>query len=410
MRVLYFHQHFSTPEGAAGLRAYIMGRRLLERGHRVTVVCGSYRGGDTGLRGPFTRGVRRGSVDGIDVVEFDLRYANMDSYPRRVRTFLTFALRAIRLALTERYDLVFATSAPLTAGLPGIFGRWFRGKPFVFEVRDLWPALPRAMGVITNPLVLGSLNSLEWLTYRSAHRLIGLAPGIVDGIAIRGVGRDRIALIPNMSDLDLFRNRSPSWRPDGIAASDLMAVFAGTHGKANGLDAVLDAAAVLRERGNTDIKIVLVGDGASKPALVAKARAERLDSIVFCDPATRARIAGLFAASDIGLQVLANVSAFYDGTSPNKFFDYLAAGLPVLTNYPGWVADMISTNAIGHVVPPADPTAFANALERAEADRAALAAMGRRALVLAEARFDSRHLSDRFVDWLEETDIVAGGA
>ncbi|MCP4379942.1 MAG: glycosyltransferase family 4 protein [Hyphomicrobiales bacterium] len=403
MRVLYFCQHFSTPGGAAGLRAYIMGRRLIERGHRVTVVCGSYRGGDTGLHGPFARGVRRSMVDGMDVVEFDLRYANKDSYPRRVRTFGIFALRGIHLALTERHDLVFATTPPLTAGLPGVFARWFRRKPFVFEVRDLWPAAPRAMGVITNPLVYGSISALEWLSYRSAHRLIGLAPGIVDGIAKRGVRRDRVTLIPNMSELGLFRNENPGWRPDGVAEGELMAIYAGTHGKANGLDAILDAASVLKQRDNTGVKIVLVGDGALKPDLVARSRAEGLDNVVFCNPVEKARLAGLFAASDIGLQILANVPAFYDGTSPNKLFDYLAAGLPVLINYPGWAAELISANVIGTVVPPANPVAFADALERVEADRTVLAGKGRRARALAESRFDSRRLSNRFVDWLEGT-------
>ena len=76
MRVLYFHQHFSTPHGSVGTRSYEMARRLVERGHSVTMVCGSYRGGETGLAGPFVSGRRRGVVDGIDVIEFDLAYAN----------------------------------------------------------------------------------------------------------------------------------------------------------------------------------------------------------------------------------------------------------------------------------------------------------------------------------------------
>lgn len=93
--------------------------------------------------------------------------------------------------MTEEYDLVFATTTPLTAGIPGIFARWLRGKAFVFEVRDLWPELPKAMGVITNPVVLGMMSVLEWLSYRSAHRLIGLSPGIVEGIERLGCRRTR---------------------------------------------------------------------------------------------------------------------------------------------------------------------------------------------------------------------------
>jgi hypothetical protein len=162
-----------------------MARRLVARGHQVTMVCGSRSGGGSGLDEPFIKGVRRGSVDGIDVIEFDLPYSNADGFVTRTMTFVKFAVRSVWLALTERYDVVFATTTPLTAGIPGIFARWLRGKPFVFEVRDLWPELPRAMGVIRNPMVLGAMSALEWTSYRSAHRLVGLSPGIVEGIAHR---------------------------------------------------------------------------------------------------------------------------------------------------------------------------------------------------------------------------------
>lgn len=429
MRVLYFHQHFTTPKGASGIRSYAMARRLIEEGHQVTMVCGSPERADTGLSGPFRRGMRTGIVDGIEVIEFDLKYSNADSFVKRTITFLRFAFRSIGIALTRDYDLVFATSTPLTAGIPGIFARWLRRKPFVFEVRDLWPELPRAMGVITNPIILGLMSLLEWACYHSAHRLIGLSPGIVDGIERRGIDRQRIALIPNGCDLDIFGRAasedteftkvdekdaggsetasSEPWRPDGVAETDFMAIFTGAHGIANGLDAVLDAAAELKRRGRNDIKLVLVGDGKLKPALQERARVEKLDNVIFLPPVPKHRVAGLMAAADVGMQILANVPAFYYGTSPNKFFDYIAAGLPVLNNYPGWLADLIREHDCGFVVPPEDPVAFADALEQAAADRERLQEMGRRARQLAEKEFDRHKLAALFVRWLTET--VHGG-
>jgi glycosyltransferase involved in cell wall biosynthesis len=400
MKVLYFHQHFVTPHGAGAIRSYAMARKLIERGHQVTMVCGSFSGGNTGLSGPYSKGVRRGSVDGIDVVEFDLAYSNHDGLLKRSWTFMKFALRSVMLALREPYDLVFATTTPLTAGIPGIVARWLRGKTFVFEVRDLWPELPRAMGVIRNPVVLWAMGVLEWASYRSAHALVGLSPGIVEGIMHRGVPRERIALVPNGCDLDLFAQDAPPWRPEGVAPTDLMAVFAGTHGMANGLDAVLDAAAELKRRGRRDIKLVLIGNGKLKPALQARAAREALDNVVFHDPVNKTRLASLMAATDLGLQVLANVPAFYFGTSPNKFFDYIAAGLPVLNNYPGWLADMISENSCGFAVIPDDAAAFADALEGAAADRNALKEMGQRGRKLAQDQFDRRLLADRWVEWV----------
>lgn len=401
MRVLYFHQHFSTPKGAVGIRSYEMARRLVARGHQVTMVCGSYGGGETGLGLPFIGGKRRGTVEGIDIIEFDLAYSNSDGLIKRAMTFAKFALRSIGLALTERYDLVFASTTPLTAGVPGIFARWLRGKPFVFEVRDLWPELPKAMGVIRNPLVLGAMSLLEWASYRSAQRLIGLSPGIVEGIVKRGVPRERITLVPNGCDLGIFAGDAEPWRPEQIKPDDLLAVFAGTHGMANGLDAVLDAAAELKQRGRDDIKLLLIGQGKLKTALQARAQREALDSVVFHEPVNKSRLAGLMASTDVGLQVLANVPAFYFGTSPNKFFDYIAAGLPVLNNYPGWLAGMIRDHQCGYAVPPENPQAFADALEQAASDRATAKEMGRRGRELAERQFDRELLANRFVDWLE---------
>lgn len=401
MRVLYFHQHFSTPRGSVGIRSYEMARRLLARGHRVTMVCGSYGGGETGLTQPFVRGRRQGSIDGIDIIEFDLSYSNSHGFLRRAMTFLRFALRSVGLVFTEPYDLVFATTTPLTAGIPGIFARWLRGKPFVFEVRDLWPELPKAMGAIRNPLILGVMSVLEWASYRSAHRLIGLSPGIVEGIVRRGVARDRITLVPNGCDLAIFGGPVQPWRPADVRPGDLMAAFAGTHGLANGLDSVLDAAAELRQRGRDDIKILLIGQGKLKHDLQVRAQREGLSNVVFHDPVNKSRLAGLMAATDLGLQILANVPAFYYGTSPNKFFDYLAAGLPVLNNYPGWLADMIQTHQCGFAVPPDNPPAFADALEAAADDREALKAMGVRARSLARQEFDRVRLAQEWVSWLE---------
>jgi len=378
-----------------------MARKLVSRGHHVTMVCGSYGGGHTGLDSAFHNGRRRGSVDGIDIIEFDLAYSNSDGLMKRSLTFLRYAARCVGLVFSQPADLVFATTTPLTAGIPGIFARLFTRKRFVFEVRDLWPELPREMGVIRNPVVLWAMSLLEWASYRSAHKLVALAPGIAAGLQKQGVPEADIATIPNGCDLDIFADRSDAWRPEGIGPDDLMATFAGTHGVANGLDVVLDAAAELKKRGRKDIKLLLIGQGKLKAGLQERASRAGLTNVVFAEPVDKKRLAGLMAASDLGLQILANVPAFYYGTSPNKFFDYIAAGLPVLTNYPGWLADMVEENKCGFTVLPGDAVAFANALETAAADREALRKMGRNSRMLAEARFSRDDLAEQFVDWLE---------
>ena len=401
MRLLYFHQHFTTPDGSSGTRSYEFAKALIAKGHQVTMVCG--RSDRSGLNLPYdqAKGWFRGDVDGIDVIALPLAYSNSDGVAKRLLTFLRFALKSVGIALRHDCDLVFATSTPLTAAIPGIFARWFRRKPFVFEVRDLWPELPRAMGM-KNPILLGGMWILEGLAYRSSTACIGLAPGIVEGITDRSAPNHPIALVPNGCDLEIFhpRLRSPL-AIAGIEPGDFVAGFTGAHGKANGLDAVLDAAAELRRRGDIKVKILLVGDGSEKPRLVERAQREGLDNVVFLPPVPKKQLAGLTASLGCGLMTLDNIPAFYRGTSPNKFFDYVSAGIPVINNYPGWLAGMIDESRCGIAVPPSDPVAFADALQRLASHPSLAKQMGLNARRLAETAFSRETLSAKFVEHIE---------
>ena len=402
MHVLYFHQYFSTRQGSTGTRSHEMAQKLLQRGHSVTMVCASYGAANTGLTAPFQRGRREGTVDGIHVIELELPISNRDSLLKRTWTFLKYSLRSSWIALTTKCDVVFATSTPLTAAIPGLMASWFRWRPFVFEVRDLWPELPKAMGVIKNPIILFLMAVLEKRAYRASQRCIGLAPGIVDGIA-KHIPRERIALVPNGCDLEFFDpDKNQPWRPESIAPNEFVAIFAGTHGPANGLDAVLDAGKVLLQRGRNDIKLLLVGDGKTKDRLIRRANEENITNVVFHANVRKELVPGLLRGANVGMQILANVPAFYYGTSPNKFFDYLAAGVPVLNNYPGWVADLVQTNQCGKAIPPDDPDAFADALCWMADNRDACQAMGLASRALAMREFNRDRLSDAFVDVLEQ--------
>jgi len=402
MKILYFHQHFKTPTVAGGTRSYELAQRLIARGHKVTMVCGKT--DDLGLPMMDRRGVRRGDIDGIDVIQIDIPYSNYDGILKRALIFIRFAWASIGVARREDYDLLFATSTPLTAGIPGIVMKLLRRKkPFVFEVRDLWPELPKALGM-KNPLLLGGMSLLEWLSYRKADACIGLSPGICEGIAKRSQPGKRITMIPNSCDLDIF---TPGNRQElaleGIEPNDLVAVFTGAHGIANGLDAVLSAAAQLIKRERTDIKLLFIGDGKLKPALMQRAKDEHLTNCLFLDPMPKRQLNKLIGCVDVGLMILANVPAFYYGTSPNKFFDYIASGLPVLNNYPGWLADIIKTNGCGLAVQPDDPEAFANALIELADSPERCKQMGINSRTLAEREFSRDHLGEQFVDFLEET-------
>ena len=402
MKVLYFHQHFTTPDGSGGTRSYEFARALLARGHQVTMVCGLSAQAGLHLTWDAKRGWHRGMVEGIDVISLPLAYSNRYGIARRAWIFLRFAWRSIMVVLRIDFDMLFATSTPLTVALPGIAIKLAgRRKAFVFEVRDLWPELPRALGM-KNPFLLGSMSALEWMAYRCADACIGLSPGIVEGIRRRAPKGHWIEMIPNACDLELFR---PGKRSDlnllGVEPKDFVAVFCGAHGVANGLDAALDAAGVLCRRGRSDIKLVFIGDGKLKPALMARAQREQLGNCLFFEPMPKRRLAEVLGAADAGLMLLADVPAFYHGTSPNKFFDYIAAGLPVLNNYPGWLAGLIDEFGCGRAIPPSQPEVFADALEQLADNPARRCEMGRQARQLAEQRFDRLRLAAEFGNLIE---------
>ncbi len=402
MHIAYIHQHFSTQKGFTGTRSYEMARYLIGRGHRVTMICGA---GDVSDMGHVAgEDVSTLDVDGITVKRLNEPYSNRMGIVARLRAFGRFARRATRVVSGLDADLVFATSTPLTVGIPGMKGARRLGVPFVFEVRDLWPDVVIALDVITNPLAIWYARRLERRIYFAARRIIALSPGMKDGIVRTGYPADRVTIVPNGCDLDLFR---PSAAPLDDARfgppDDFRLIFTGAHGLANGLDAVLDAVAVLKRRGVDGIRFVFLGTGSQKPRLMQRSREQGLDELVsWVDPIPKLELAQVLPRMDVGMMILKNVPDFYYGTSPNKFFDYIASGLPVLNNYPGWLAGMIEEYGCGRVVPPDDAGAFADAVLWMHENRDRLAEMGRNARRLAEERFDRRRLAADFADVLEK--------
>lgn len=350
------------------------------------------------------------TIDDISVRCIAERYANRMGFARRIWSFARFARTAARVVADLSADLVFATSTPLTVGRPGMSGARRLGVPFVFEVRDLWPELPIALGVVQNPLLVWYARRMERTIYHAADRIIALAPGIKEGICRTGYPADSVEMIPNGSDLDLFtptddRTLDPRFGEPG----DLKLVFTGAHGLANGLDAVLDAALELKKRDERGVRFAFIGQGGQRDRLIERSRREGTSAMIsWVEPMPKAELAAVLPRFDVGMMILKNVPSFYYGTSPNKFFDYIAAGLPVLNNYPGWLADMITLNRCGVIVPPDDAKAFADAVVELRDRRDRLGQMKRDARLLAERQFARPMLADRFVAVLEEVHAAHG--
>jgi len=401
MKILYFHQHFTTPSGSSGTRSYEISKELISKGHSVTIVCGSFSVGETGLSNEFFKGIRSGYVDGIEIIELDLKYSSKFNFYQRSKSFLFFAIKSVKIALEREYDLIIASSTPLTISLPGIFARWIRKKPFIFEVRDLWPELPKAMNIITNPIFLFLLEVLEWISYKSAHLVITLSPGMTAGVKKRGIADSKIRMIPNGCDFDFFDSALPDNNIKGINKNDFLAIFSGSHGLANGLDSLIYVAEELKKQKIEDIKILLIGEGPEKINLINQSKRLGLENIIFLDPVSKHNLAMILKRANVGLQILANVPEFYYGTSPNKFFDYLSSGLPVITNYPGWIADIIKNDQCGFYAEPNDYKKFCFYLKKLSGDKKLCTDMSIRSKQLAQSKFLRKKLANEMIDNIE---------
>ncbi len=401
MHIAYIHQHFQTPQDKGGTRSYEMALRLIAAGHKVSMISGTME--DVGERIGIRGDSMKVDVDGIDVHYINAPYANRMSFWERVAVFRQFAKRAQRVVESLKPDLIFATSTPLTVGDPARKAARTLGVPFVFEVRDLWPELPIAMGIIRNPGLKWYLRRMERRIYRAASHCIALSPGMKEGIAETGYPESRISIIPNAADLELFKPErtlpESEWLGDTTCCRF---VFSGAHGEANGLDALIDAAVELRRRGEAGIQFVCVGFGKLKPRLIERSRREGVDDVILWhDPVPKQQLAKMLPTFDVGLMLLKNIPAFYRGTSPNKFFDYIASGLPVLNNYPGWLAGMIEQEQFGKVTPPNDATSFADACVWFRDHPDEREAMRGRARAYAEREHSRDRRAGQFVETLE---------
>jgi glycosyltransferase involved in cell wall biosynthesis len=397
VRILYLHQFFATRQDVGGTRSYEFARRFVARGHAVTMVTAARRPDEQ----PY-------SVDGIDVVPVRAGYANYVAatnlpYRQRMVAFARFARAARRVVLAQpRPDVVYATSPPLTMAGPAIAAARRFGVPLAFEVRDLWPEAPIQMGALRNPLLRSAARLAERRVYRAADALIALSPGIRDGMVQAGADRERITLVPNASDLELFRPDRDGWewRRRHDLANRFVCAYLGTMGAANDLTQVIAAARELERRGVRDVTIVLCGDGARRPVLEAAVAEAGLANVRFCGPVPRAEAAQIAAAADALLVIFKALPALWKG-SPNKFFDALAAGKPVIVNTPGWLAELVERNEAGVFVPPDDGDALANALVRLRDDPLLRERFGHNARALAEREFSRDLLAARVLEVLE---------
>lgn len=396
MNILYIHQYFCTRNGRSGTRSYEFAKFLVRRGHRVTVLTSASDLSD--LRIPSDRSSARLDIEGIQVVAVRVPYSQRMGTLARIKSFVHFMLLSSWLALRERgHDVVIATSTPLTVGIPGMLASAAHRIPLVFEVRDLWPEAPIQMGVLRNRPVQVVLRLVERWIYRASHSVIALSPGMGEAIVASGVPPAKVTVIPNCSDLDLFTPgpADPGLRQRLGLEGRFVATHAGSIGEINGIGVIIEAAAELQRRGRDDIGILLVGQGRQQDSMQERVRQLGLRNVVFAGSVPRREVPEYLRASDACLVTVKNVPVLATA-SPNKMFDALAAGRPILVNCAGWMQDLVRDHAVGRCSVPGSASSLADEVCWLADHTEDAARMGVNARRLAVAEFDRRKLATAF--------------
>ena len=356
MKILYLHQYFATPDSKAGTRSYEMAKRFIAAGHEVTFITTS-----AGLIGnySFSPGWNELTIDGIKLHVLDLPYSNKDSFLKRILKFIHFSMSSSYKSLSVDSDVVFATSTPLTIAIPGLFYSKIKRKPMVFEVRDLWPELPIAIGAIKNPLLIYFAELLEKLAYKHSSHIVGLSPGMCEGVIRHGIDEKNVTLATNSCDTELFDVKPEigvAYKSEHLSfvGERKLVAYTGTFGAINNVKYLVDLA-VEANKQSLNICFIAIGDGSERDEVVRYSSELGVlnDNFFVLDPVPKYEIVKLLSATDLSLSLFGPVKEMWNN-SANKLFDALASNTPIAINYGGWQEGFINESKCGIVLNPTD--------------------------------------------------------
>jgi glycosyltransferase involved in cell wall biosynthesis len=394
VHILLIHQAFAALDEPGGTRHHELARRLAQRGHRVTIIASpvSYLTGRA-KTGHIPWKQRQSDGDLITILRAYTYQALHRSFAHRVLSFFSFMVSSFLIGLqVQKVDLVWGTSPPVFQGFTAWLLARLKRAPFLFEVRDLWPAFAVAVGVLKQPILIRLSEWLERFLYRRADLVVVNSPGFIEHVRQRGARR--IELVPNGAETSMFdpSNDGADFRSQHGLAGKFLVMYAGAHGMSNNLEVVLEAAALLANR--PDITIVLLGDGKEKPRLQLRAAEMKLNNVLFIQPLSKLEMPAALAAADACLAILKPIE-MYKTTYPNKVFDYMAAGRPVILAIDGVIRQVIEDADAGIPVPPGDPAALAHAILTLAGQPERARSMGRQGRAYVESRFDRAKLADQ---------------
>lgn len=385
MKIIYLHQYFVTPNMSGGTRSYEFAKRLVKMGHEVEMI--------TTWRKPSnSKDWFKTSESGIKVHWLPLIYSNHLNFFQRIKAFIIFAFKASKKAAGLKADIIFASSTPLTISLPAVYASKKNKIPMVFEVRDLWPRVPIAMKILKNSFLCYLANLLENWAYKNSQAIIALSPDMKNGVISKNIPSNKIAVIPNCSDLKNFEHnedlakkfrQSRKWlgnRP--------LLVYTGTFGKVNDLSYAVSLSKALLKQ-NSNIRILLIGEGLEKEKLINEAinLGVYKNNLFFEKQIPKRDIQACLSAADICANFVVNIEETW-ANSANKFFDGLAAGKPIFLNHGGWMQDLVSYYNCGLCMHGKTIDEVANELDLVLSNKVWLKNSGEAAKELAKKFFD----------------------
>lgn len=407
MKILYLHQYFATPNSETSNRSFEFAKRLVKKGHDVTIITtNAFLKKD---KPDFiNKKISYYNFEGIKVIAFESNYSNATKFVNRGWSFVSYLLRAIQINYGKKgFDLIFATSTPLTIGIPALVLSKKMRIPFVFEVRDLWPEAPIQLELLKSKIMIYVLKKLELMIYKKANHIITLSPGMSEGIIKTGIDSKKITLIPNLSNIDFFNNNVNKIKVNQLVqkkdlSNKFVLIHIGAMGIANGLEYLIETAKILKKEQHDQIVIMLVGKGMESQRLQDICSTYKLTNVLFEGSIQRKDVPSYTELGNITMTSFLN-KEILSTNSPNKFFDSLAAGKPIIVNSNGWTKNIVEKESIGYYVNPEKPYELANLLVKLSQNPEKLILKKERIQAVAKEYFNVVDLSEKFVSVLEKS-------
>ena len=406
MRILFLADNFPPEVNAQASRVFERARLWVQWGHTVTVLtCAPNFPEGKVYSGYKNHWHRTEEMSGIRVVRVKTFVAPNTGVVLRVLDFLSFMVAAFCAGLFQpRPDIVVATSPQFFAAVGGCSLAWVKRRPFVMELSDLWPDSIVAVGLMKKSLALRLLERLELFMYARATAIVAQTPAFKSNLVRRGVPAEKIAVVLNGVDLERFQpverdaELAETW---GIAPDEFVVSYIGTLGLAHELERVLECAHLLRD---TKVRFLLVGPGADRERLVAKARSMELRNVTFVPFQPKENILGFWGISNVALVHLKNTPLF-ETVIPSKIFEAMAMGLPILLVSPaGEASRIVQVEDVGVWVPAGDLEAFVTSIRLLQGDpgfRERLASNSR----LAAPRYSRERQAREMMSCLEQAAV-----